>query len=197
MTQSVWWFSHTWLALCVRAIKGFTVLSQFEHYCMFPYCKSRIIYNIHLYIILIVEKYIVVFLEQFRPHLTTTVNLSCTVVVKMYVVLYQYEKERFWSNQQSLNSMEHTESANSHIVNSQAWRKTKMNHLWHWLEADKHLGGSGSSSCGLAVVSRMRTKNSNTIWLESWGESSICGSLLTQERGRDSSGSQTHLYSEV
>lgn len=97
----------------------------------------------------------------------------------------------------TLNYRGHDESANSHILHSQVWRKTKMSHRWRWLEADKHLGGSGSSSRDLAVVSRMRTKDSNTIWLESWGERSICGSLLTQVRRGDSTGSQTHLYSKV
>lgn len=56
---------------------------------------------------------------------------------------------------------------------------------------------SGSSSRGLAVISRMRTEDSNAIRLESWVEGSICGSVLAQQRGRDSTGSQTRLYSKV
>lgn len=56
---------------------------------------------------------------------------------------------------------------------------------------------SGSSSRGLTVISRMRTEDSNAIRLESWVEGSICGSVLAQQRGRDSTGSQTRLYSKV
>lgn len=56
---------------------------------------------------------------------------------------------------------------------------------------------SGSSSRGLAVISSMRTEDSNAIRLESWVEGSICGSVLAQQRGRDSTGSQTRLYSKV
>lgn len=56
---------------------------------------------------------------------------------------------------------------------------------------------SGSSSRGLAVISSMRTEDSNAIRLESWVEGSICGSVLAQKRGRDSTGSQTRLYSKV
>lgn len=83
---------------------------------------------------------------------------------------------------------------NGHVVDSQVWRKTRMSHPWRWLETDKHVGGSGSSSRGLAEVSRMRTEDSNTVWLESWVERSICGSLLVQQRGGDSTRSRTRLF---
>lgn len=56
--------------------------------------------------------------------------------------------------------------------------------LWRWWEAGKHLGGSSQSSRSPAEVPGTAGGDGNTMWLESWVQGSICGSALTQQRGK-------------